>query len=108
MKLPCFLIIERFPTHTKKLPVGDPGSVPGSGRSPGEGNGYTLHFLAWRIPWTEQSGGLQVHGVAKSQTQQSTNTFTFTIFTGIVNVGRRKQDMDTMTLGIKLRRAFSH
>ena len=33
---------------------------------------------------------------------------TFTIFTGIVNVGRRKQDMDTMTLGIKLRRAFSH
>ena len=25
-------------------------------------------ILAWRIPWTEESGGLQSHGVAKSQT----------------------------------------
>ena len=23
-------------------------------------------ILAWRIPWTEEPGGLQVHGVAKS------------------------------------------
>ena len=30
--------------------VGDPGSVPGSGRSP-EGNGYPLDR---RIPWTEE------------------------------------------------------
>ena len=37
---------------------GDPGSVPGLGRSPGEGNGYPLHILAWRIPWTEEPGGL--------------------------------------------------
>ena len=25
-------------------------------------------FLAWRIPWTEKPGGLQVHGIAKRQT----------------------------------------
>ena len=25
-------------------------------------------ILAWRIPWTEEPGGLTVHGVAKSQT----------------------------------------
>ena len=25
-------------------------------------------ILAWRIPWTEDSGGLQSMGVAKSQT----------------------------------------
>ena len=25
--------------------------------------------LAWRIPWTEEPGGLQVHGVAKSRTR---------------------------------------
>ena len=31
--------------------VGDPGSVPGSGRSSEEGNGY---LLARRIPWTEE------------------------------------------------------
>ena len=32
-------------------------------------------ILAWRIPWTEETGGLHtVHGVAKSQTRQSTDT----------------------------------
>ena len=25
-------------------------------------------ILAWEIPWTEEPGGLQVHGVAKSDT----------------------------------------
>ena len=35
-------------------------SVPGSGRSPLE-QGMATHFsiLAWRIPWTEEPGGLQ-------------------------------------------------
>ena len=31
---------------------GDSGSVTGSGRSSGGGNGYPLSILAWRIPWT--------------------------------------------------------
>ena len=38
--------------------AGDPGSIPGSGRSPGEGNGNPS-ILAWRIPWTEKPGELQ-------------------------------------------------
>ena len=42
--------------------VGDLGSRPGSGRSPGEGNGNHSRFLAWRIPWTEEPGGLQSMG----------------------------------------------
>ena len=35
--------------------------------------------LAWKIPWTEEPGGLQaaVHGVAKSRTRLSDFTFTF-------------------------------
>ena len=37
---------------------GDPGSIPGLGRSPGEGHGIP----AWKIPWTEESGGLQSMG----------------------------------------------
>ena len=43
--------------------VGYPGSIPGSGWSPGEGHGKT-HFsiLAWRISWTEEHGGLQPLG----------------------------------------------
>ena len=39
--------------------VGDPGSIPGSGRSPGGGNGNPLSILAWKIPWTEEPGGIQ-------------------------------------------------
>ena len=47
----------------KNLPAnagdtGDLGSIPGSGRTPGEGNGNPLQYLAWRIPWTEEPGGL--------------------------------------------------
>ena len=32
--------------------------------------GMTIHpsILAWKIPWTEEPGGLQSMGVAKSQT----------------------------------------
>ena len=41
------------------------GSTPGLGRSPGEEEGYTLQYSAWRIPWTV------VHGVAKSQTSET-------------------------------------
>ena len=33
--------------------------------------------LAWEIPWTEEPGGLIVHGVAKSRTRLSYFTFTF-------------------------------
>ena len=39
--------------------AGDPGSIPGLGRSPGEENGNPLHIPAWKIPWTEEPGGLQ-------------------------------------------------
>ena len=41
--------------------VGDLGSIPGSGRPPGEGNGNLLS-LTWRIPWTEEPGGLPSMG----------------------------------------------
>ena len=43
--------------------VGDPGSNPGSGRSPGEGNGNSLQYFCL-IPWMEEPGRLHgVHGV---------------------------------------------
>ena len=38
--------------------AGNPGSIPRSGRSLGEGNSYPLQYSAWRIPWTEEPGGL--------------------------------------------------
>ena len=51
--------------------MGHPGSIPGSGRCPGEGKATHSSILAWRIPRTEEPGGLTVHGVAKSLTQLS-------------------------------------
>ena len=37
----------------------DLGSIPGLERTCREGNDSSLHSLAWRIPWTEESGRLQ-------------------------------------------------
>ena len=42
--------------------AGDPGSVPGLGRSPVEGNGYPLQYSCLETPWTEQPSGLQSMG----------------------------------------------
>ena len=44
----------------KNLPTnaGDTGLIPWWGKSPGEGNGNHSSILAWRIPWTEEPGGL--------------------------------------------------
>ena len=48
----------------KNLPAnaGDMGSVPGSGRSPREGNGIPLQYSCLGNPWTEEPGGLQSMG----------------------------------------------
>ena len=40
----------------------DPGSIPGSGRSPGEGNGNPLQYSCLENPMTEESGRLQSMG----------------------------------------------
>ena len=45
--------------------AGDPGSIPGLGRSPGEGNDYPFQYLAWRIPWTEETDRLQSMGLPR-------------------------------------------
>ena len=57
----------------KNLPAGagdarDPGSISVLGRSPGEGTGNPVQFLAWKIPWTEEPGSLAVQGATKSWT----------------------------------------
>ena len=41
---------------------GDVGSIPGPGRSPGGGNATHSSILSWKIPWTEEPGGLQSTG----------------------------------------------
>ena len=51
--------------------VGDPGSIPGLGRSPGEGNGYPLQYSCLENPMDRRACQATVHGVAKSRTRQS-------------------------------------
>ena len=38
--------------------AGNLGSIPGLGRSPGEGNGNSLQYSCLDNPWTEEPGGL--------------------------------------------------
>ena len=45
--------------------TGDWGSIPGSGRSPGEGSGNPLQYFAWKIPWMEEPGRLQSMGLQR-------------------------------------------
>ena len=51
--------------------VGDLGSFPGLGRSPGEGKGHPLQYSG-----LENSVDCIVHGIAKSRTQLSNLHFT--------------------------------
>ena len=50
---------------------GDPGSIPRSGRSPGEGNCNPLQYSGRENPMEGEAWWAIVHGVAKSQTQLS-------------------------------------
>ena len=46
----------------------DPGSIPGSGRSPGEGDGNALHYSCLENPMGGGAWQATDHGVTKSQT----------------------------------------
>ena len=48
--------------------AGDLGSVPGLGRSPGEGSGNPLQYSCLEIPWMEEPGRLQSRGHKESDT----------------------------------------
>ena len=54
----------------KNVPAnaGDADSIPGSERSPGKGMVTRSSILIWRIPWTEEPGGLHFMGSQKSKT----------------------------------------
>ena len=56
--------------------MGDLGLIPGSGRSPGEGNGNPLQYPCLENPMDQGAWWATVHGVAKSPTRL--NDFTTT------------------------------
>ena len=51
--------------------AGDPGSIPGSGRSPGEGNGYPVQYSCLENRMDRGAWWATIHKVTKSQTQLS-------------------------------------
>ena len=57
----------------KKPPanVGDLGSIPALGRSPGEGDGYPLWYSCLENPMDKGAWRATIHGVADSQTKLS-------------------------------------
>ena len=57
--------------------AGDADSIPGSGRSPGEGNGNPLQYSCLENLMDGGAWQATVHGVAKSRTRQSDFTFTY-------------------------------
>ena len=57
--------------------AGDLGLIPGSGRSPGEGNGNPLQYSCLENPMDGGAWQAKVHGFTKSQTQLSDFVFRF-------------------------------
>ena len=51
--------------------AGDMHSIPGSERSPGEGNGNSLQYSCLENPMDRRAWWATVHGVTQSQTQLS-------------------------------------
>ena len=55
------------------------GSIPGLGRSLEKGMTTYSSILAWKIPWTEEPGGLQSMGLQRVGHDWATNTHTYTV-----------------------------
>ena len=53
--------------------AGDLGSIPGSGRLPGEENGNPPQYSCLENPWTEEPGGLQSLGLQELDTTEPLN-----------------------------------
>ena len=61
------LVVKNLPVNAGD--IRDMGSILGQEDPLEEGMATHSSILAWRNPWTEEPGGLQPIGVAKSQTQ---------------------------------------
>ena len=59
-------MVKNLPANARD--IRDTGSTPGSGRSPGEGNGNPLQDSCLENPVDRGAWGVTVHGVTKSQT----------------------------------------
>ena len=63
-------VVKNLPANARD--AGDASSIPGLGRSPGEGNGNPLQYSCLENPMDTGTWRASVRGVSKSQTQLST------------------------------------
>ena len=70
------LVIKNPPANARD--IRDTGSIPGSGSSPGEGQGNSLQYPCLENSMDSGSWQATVHGVTKSQTRLSTHVHTHT------------------------------
>ena len=66
-QLPGGSVVKHQPANAGE--AGDAGSIPGLGRSPGEGTGNPVRYSYLGNPMDRGAWGALVHGVAKSQTR---------------------------------------
>ena len=76
-----YLLTSQVVLVVKNLPASagdtrDWGSIPGSGRSPGEDNGNPLQYSCLEDPMERKAWQATVHGVSKSQARLSAHTGT--------------------------------
>ena len=67
-RLQTDLHLSRLPWWLRGYSAGDLGSIPGSGSSPGGGNGNPLQYSCLENPMDGGAWWVTVHGVAKSRT----------------------------------------
>ena len=67
-------MVKNLPANAGDLE--DVSSIPGSGRSPGEGNGFPLHYYCLENPTEREAWQATVHGVSESDTKMSNFTNT--------------------------------
>ena len=63
MGFPGGTVVKNLPANTGD--ARDTDLIPGLGRSPGGWNGNPFCILSWRIPGTEEPGGLQSMGLQR-------------------------------------------
>ena len=71
MSIMCSLLLLRIEFKESACSAGDPGLIPGSGRSTGEGIGYPLQYSCLENPRDRGVWWATVHGLARSRTQLS-------------------------------------
>ena len=83
------------------LQCGRPGSIPGSGRSSGEGNGNPLQYFCLENPMDRGAWWAKDHEVTKSRTRLSDFTFTFRYADDTTLITESEEELKSLLIKVK-------